>query len=141
MTPERTLDISRLVRSRCRAMSVRRGESVTTERSEVKAAATEYFESWFDGDGDRMGRILHPDLCKRRVSDRLAFVTREQMVEWTAAGVGVPEAVDRSLDVVVLDVHGDVASVRARSAVYYEYLHLVRTDEGWKIANALFEQL
>ena len=45
------------------------------------------------------------------------------------------------LDVVVLDVHGNVASVRVRSAVYYEYLHLVRTSEGWKIANALFEEL
>jgi Putative lumazine-binding len=113
---------------------------VTPEHSEVVAAATEYFDSWFDGDGGRMGRILHPDLCKRRVGDRLAFTTREEMVEWTAAGEGVPEAVDRSLDVVVLDVHGDIASVRVRSAVYYEYLHLVRTDEGWKIANTLFEQ-
>jgi ketosteroid isomerase-like protein len=122
-------------------MSVGRGESVTTERGEVEAAVTEYFESWFDGDGDRMGRILHPDLCKRRVGDRLAFTTREQMIEWTAAGEGVREGVDRSLDVVVLDVHGDIASVRVRSAVYYEYLHLVRTDDGWKIANALFEQL
>jgi hypothetical protein len=25
-----------------------------------------------------------------------------------------------------------------RSAVYREYLHLVRTNEGWKIANALW---
>jgi len=114
--------------------------SVATERSEVEAAATEYFESWFDGDGERMGRILHPDLCKRRVRERLAFVTRDQMVEWTAAGDGVTEAADRSLDVVVLDVYGDIASVRVRSAVYYEYLHLVRMEDGWKIANALFEE-
>lgn len=114
--------------------------SVATERNEVEAAATEYFESWFDGDGDRMGRILHPDLCKRQVRDRLAYTTRERMVELTAAGEGVQEAVDRSLDVVVLDVYGNIASVRVRSAVYYEYLHLVRMDDGWKIANALFEQ-
>ena len=50
------------------------------------------------------------------------------------------EAKDRSLDVVILDVYGDIASVRVRSAAYYEYLHLVRTDDGWKLANALFEE-
>ena len=114
--------------------------SVAADQSEVEAAATEYFESWFDGDGERMGRILHPDLCKRRGHERLAFVTRDQMVEWTAAGEGVPQAAHRSLDVVVLDVYGDIASVRVRSAVYYEYLHLVRTEDGWKIANALYEE-
>jgi hypothetical protein len=117
--------------------------SVTTERGvveAVEAAATEYFDAWFDGDGERMARILHPDLCKRRVRESLAFVTREQMVEWTAAGEGVPETADRTLHVVVLDVYGDIASVRVRSAEYYEYLHLVRTDNGWKIANALYDQ-
>ncbi len=114
--------------------------SVAPERDEIEAAATEYFESWFDGDGERMGRILHPDLCKRRIRERLAFITRDQMIEWTAAGEGVLQAMDRSLDVVVLDVFGDIASVRVRSAVYYEYVHLVRMDDGWKIANALFEQ-
>jgi hypothetical protein len=37
------------------------------------------------------------------------------------------------------DVYGDIASVTARAAPYYEYLHLVRTRDGWKIANVLFQ--
>lgn len=114
--------------------------SMTAEQSAVAAAATEYFNAWFDGDGERMARILHPDLCKRRRAESLSFTTHEQMVEWTAAGDGVEEAADRSLDVAVFDVYGDMASVRVQSAVYYEYLHLVRTEDGWKIANALFEE-
>ncbi len=32
----------------------------------------------------------------------------------------------------------DIASVRVCSEPYYEYLHLVRTSDGWKIANALW---
>jgi hypothetical protein len=36
------------------------------------------------------------------------------------------------------DVHEDIASDTVRSAVYREYLHLVRTAEGWRIANALW---
>jgi hypothetical protein len=108
------------------------------ERSAVEAAATEDFGSWFDGDGERMGQVLHPELCKRRVGERLEFITREQTVEATAAGEGMSQAEDRSLDVVVLDVYGDMASVQVRSSVFYEYLHLVRMDGGWKIANALY---
>jgi ketosteroid isomerase-like protein len=114
---------------------------MTTERSAVEAAATDYFDAWFEGDGERMAAVLHPDLCKRQARERLSFTTREQMVEWTTAGEGVRDAADRSLDVSVLDVHGSITSVRVGSSVYYEYLHLVRTDDGWKIANALFELL
>jgi hypothetical protein len=36
------------------------------------------------------------------------------------------------------DVHENIASLTVRSAVYREYLHLVRTAEGWRIANALW---
>jgi hypothetical protein len=35
-------------------------------------------------------------------------------------------------------VSEDIASVTVRTAVYYEYLHLVQTPDGWKIANALW---
>lgn len=41
---------------------------------------------------------------------------------------------------VVLDMHETIANVTVRSAVYREYLGLVRTDEGWKIVNALWER-
>jgi len=37
-----------------------------------------------------------------------------------------------------MDVRGGIASVIVRSAPYREYLHLIRTDEGWKIADALW---
>jgi hypothetical protein len=62
------------------------------------------------------------------------------MVELTAAGGGKDESPDGGLriDIEVVDLHGNVASVVVRSAVYREYLHLVRTDEGWKIVNALW---
>ena len=37
-----------------------------------------------------------------------------------------------------MDVHGAIASATVRSAVYREYVQLVRTPEGWKIVNALW---
>jgi hypothetical protein len=33
---------------------------------------------------------------------------------------------------------GTIANVTVRSAVYVEYLQLVRTQDGWRIVNALW---
>ena len=44
----------------------------------------------------------------------------------------------RRIDVTVVDVHGNIASAVVDSDVYREYVHLVETDDGWKIVNALW---
>jgi hypothetical protein len=108
------------------------------DEAAVVAAALDYFEGWFDGDVQRMDRALHPDLVKRSSGEKLSVTTKERMLELTAAGDGAEDGKDRRLDVSIEDLHGDIASVTVRSAVYREYLHLVRTRDGWKIANALW---
>jgi len=105
----------------------------------VVATARDYFEGWFDGDEARMERALHPNLVKRRAGEELGITTKERMLELTRRGDGKEDAADRMLDVEVHDVYGDVATATVRSAVYREYLHLVRTRDGWKIANALWQ--
>jgi hypothetical protein len=121
---------------------------VTTdaERAAIVATARDYFEGWFDGDAERMERALHPALAKRSLRQvepadpQLRSVTKEQMVAWTAQGEGKTHdpAAGRRIDVELVDLHGNIASAVVRSDVYREYLHLVRTDEGWKIVNALW---
>ena len=109
------------------------------DREAVVAAALDYFEGWFDADEARMERALHPDLVKRRAGEELAITTKERMLELTRQGEGREDAADRRLDVEVTGLYGDIASATVRSAVYHEYLHLVRTRDGWKIANALWQ--
>ena len=43
------------------------------------------------------------------------------------------------IEVEVVDIHGTIANATVRSAVYREYVQLVRTPDGWKIVNALWE--
>jgi hypothetical protein len=112
----------------------------------IERAALDYFEGWFDGDADRMERALHPELAKRpgRVDDSLGetlgTLTAREMIDSTAEGVGrTRDVADRRIEVEVVDVFGDIATAIVRSAVYYEYLHLVRVDGEWKIANALWQ--
>jgi ketosteroid isomerase-like protein len=119
-------------------------EAVTPARTSSDAAALvatarDYFDGWFDGDEARMEGALHPNFVKRRAGEELGITTKERMLELTRQGEGKADASDRTLDIEVEDVYGDVASVTVRSAVYHEYLHFVRTREGWKIANALWQ--
>ena len=102
----------------------------------MTAAAPWDVEGWFEGDTTRMERALHPDLVKRQAGERLAVTTAERMLELTRAGEGRADA--GPVEIEIEDVHDDVASVTVHGGVYHEYLHLVRTRAGWKIANTLW---
>jgi ketosteroid isomerase-like protein len=111
-----------------------------TEQELITRTILDYFEGWFDGDVERMDRALHPDLVKRRHGESLGVTTKERMLELTGAGAGEEDGRDRRLEIDVADVYEDIASAVVRSAIYHEYVHLVRTSEGWKIANALWRR-
>jgi Putative lumazine-binding len=104
---------------------------------EIERAVLDYYEGWFEADGDRMERALHRDLVKRKAGETLTILTAERMIELTRQGEGRAEAGE--VVITIDDVHEDIASVTVLGGPYYEYLHLVRTDEGWKIANALWQ--
>lgn len=111
--------------------------AATTDRDLITRAALDYFEGWFDGDPDRMDRALHPELVKRDGDDELDAMTKADMVEATRRGQGRRDS-GREVEVEVVDIHGPIASAVVRSVPYREYLHLVRTNDGWKIANTLY---
>ena len=113
--------------------------STTTANKTIVQTVLDYYEGWFDGDTDRMDRALHRDLVKRRADDTLGVTTKERMLELTARGEGAEDAADRRVDVEVEDVYHTIANVTVRTAVYHEYIQLVLTEDGWKIANVLWE--
>lgn len=125
---------------------VRDDSPMATDEEAIESIVLDYFEGYFEGDAERLGSALHPELAKRSLSqvdpasDALRSVTREQMLGFTEGGEGgkLDTGGDRGIRVQINDLHGNVASVTVRSDVYREYLHLVRTSEGWKIVNALW---
>lgn len=111
----------------------------------LKNVAVDYLEGWFEGEAGRMERALHPELVKRSLDrlpdggELLETLTADQMIGWTADGIGKTRDVpDRAIDISIGHVHGDIATVTVTSAVYVEYLHVVRTKSGWKIVNVLW---
>lgn len=116
-----------------------------TESAAVEAAVRGYIDSWYRGEADGMARALHPGLVKRSVdrdapsgSGELTEVTRSQMVEWSAQGGG--QAPDTPVEIVVDHVEGDIAAARVGTPDYLDYVHLVRTDAGWRIVNDLYRR-
>jgi hypothetical protein len=112
------------------------------DEAQIKSTVLDYFEGWFDGDAARMERALHPGLAKRSLGDDASSLdsdSAQEMIEATAAGRGRGrDPGNRELEVRVVEVCEEIATVVVHSNVYREYLHLARTREGWKIVNALW---
>lgn len=114
---------------------------------EIREAALDYAQGWYEGDVERVRRSLHPELAKRRIlrdpqtgEEGLRHVTQHLMLDLTQQGGGrenVP-AEKRYYDVTILDVCGDIASVRADTYEYVDYLHLARSHGRWVIVNVLY---
>ena len=112
------------------------------EETAVENTIRDYIEGWYRGDSERIDQSLHNDLAKRiPVKDslnvyKLRKVSKSAMVEYTAKGGG--ENPDAEYQIFVDDIDGDIATARLLSPEYLDYLHLAKTNEGWKIVNILF---
>jgi hypothetical protein len=111
----------------------------------IRATALDYAEGWYTGDAARMGRSLHPRLAKRISVQRegawqLQEMTAEELSRAAGGGGGTrtPEA-QRQRDVQILDVFGNVASVRVTMSGWIDYMHMARVDGRWQIVNVLWE--
>jgi hypothetical protein len=113
-----------------------------SDKDAVVATALDYFEGWYDADVDRVDRALHPQLVKRWAAqagaDQPTVTTKEMMLDFARRGGGAEDKTDAPIDVDVVDIHHDIAAAVVRSAQYREYLHLLRTPEGWRIVNAFW---
>lgn len=118
--------------------------SVAHADAAIEAAARDYIEGWYAGDAARMANALHPDLVKRIVVPRngrseLQEMTADELIAATGngGGQGTPPNARRT-DVQVLDVFGDVASVRVDAGEWIDYMHLARWNGEWKVVNVLW---
>jgi hypothetical protein len=120
--------------------------AVGTDVDQVVAAATDYLTSFYSGSAEeraaRIERVLHPLLAKRspsHVQDDGTFRewTVPEMKTIAAGSVDDPEK--RPYSVRVLDVAGNMASVRTDAEWGVDYMHLARIDGGWRVVNVLWD--
>jgi len=105
----------------------------------IRQTTLDYIEGWYEGNAARMERSLHPDLVKRTIRDnQLVTVGAEEMVNYTRAGAGKAYQGDKKFSVTILGVYNDIATVRADSPEYVDYLQIGKVNGKWVILDALW---
>lgn len=129
----------------CAAPARAQGAPTAADSAAIRAAALDYVEGWYAGDAERMARAVHPRLAKRIVesdaagASRLGDMTADELVGGTREGGGrATPAERRQKDVVILDIFGNAASVRATMSGWVDYMHLAKWNGQWKIVNVLW---
>ena len=85
-----------------------------------------------------MGRALRPGVAGRSpAEDRGVILAKQLMLQACAEGEGTRTA-GRGMKTGIADVWAAIASAGVRWAHCRGYLHLIRTGDGWKIADALW---
>lgn len=117
-----------------------------TDSAAIRQAALDYIEGYYEGDGARMERAVHPELAKRivRSDDRgryqLGQMSAMTLVMGTRAGGGKDTPVaERHKDVTIFDIYGNSASAKIYASGWVDYLHLAKWQGRWVIVNVLWE--
>jgi hypothetical protein len=118
----------------------------TSDAELIKQAALDYIEGWYEGNGERMERALHPELAKRiaqrdaRGRSNLGQQSAMTLVQNTRMGGGKNTPKEKQQkDVTVLDIFGNAASAKIIASDWIDYLHLAKWNGRWVIVNVLWE--
>ena len=113
----------------------------------IKQKVLGYIEAWYKGEAERGEKSLHPELAKRTVrtdpetgQSRLDMMSASILAERWRSGDGKDTPKEQQQkDVTVLDVHGDMASVRLEAKGWVDYMHLAKFNDEWVIVNIMWE--
>ena len=122
------------------------GNSFTVSDSAlIVQTALDYGDGFYSGDATRMERALHPDFNKvspAKMSEAgntfLYNSTFSGLIEMTRAKVGFLEEDKRKEKVTVLKIDGDIGFAKITTAMFNDYLQMVKINDQWKIINVLW---
>lgn len=121
-------------------------QDTEADKSAIKETTLNYIEGWYEGNPERMEKALHSDLTKRGVqvlpqtgNTILGYASKSNMVEYTRAGFGKLPPEERNIQVKILDIDGNMASVKAISVKFIDYIQMAKCDGKWLIVNVLWE--
>lgn len=115
------------------------------EQAVIVATALDYGDGFYSGAPERMERAIHPDLNKVVVQALpqtgrfvTGYSTYSGLIELTRAKVGLLPPERRKIQGTALSMVGDVAVAKVTSAMFNDFLTMVKIDGQWKIVNVLW---
>jgi len=120
--------------------------SADAEKEAIIQTALDYSDGAYSNDPARMERAIHPDLNKLIFGRRSpamglasSYSTYSLLLELLRAGrINSLEPEKRRTETAVLEIQGDVACVKVRTALWFDYLQMIKVDGKWKIINVLW---
>lgn len=110
-------------------------------RADVTATVRNYIEAYYTGDAQRMAQTLHPHYLKHIIHGDIPMreTTAMQMVQGVSSGPGSVPPAERTEQISVLDIAGDIASARLVTPHWVDYLTLTKFNGEWKILSVVQE--
>ena len=118
----------------------------TSDEAAIRATVTDYIESYYAGDAGRMEKSLHPHYVKYtiRKSDGQLTMTETTGLEMVQGvrlnGPSTIPPTERTKQITILDVTGDVASAKLVTAHWVDHMTLAKWNGEWKIVSVVLEQ-
>jgi len=111
---------------------------VPDDRSAVRATVTNYIEAYYTGDARRMEQTLDPHYLKHIIHGNIPMreKTAPEMLEEVRTH-GIPDIpqTQRTEQVIVLDVAGNIASAKLVTPGWMDYVTLAKSGGEWKILS------
>ncbi len=115
------------------------------DQAAIVATVLDYGDGYYSGAPERMERAIHPDLNKVVVQSfpltgrfAVGYSTYSGLIEITRSKIGALPPERRKIQATALSVKGDVALAKVTSAMFNDFLTLIRVDSAWKIVNVLW---
>ena len=116
------------------------GKTTNKDAAAVRATVVNYIEGYYTGDAQRMQQTLHPHYLKHMIHGNIPLreKTGAQMVaEIRDNGPADFPAEQKTEQVTVLDVAGDIASAELVTPGWTDYMTLSKVNGDWKILSVL----
>lgn len=111
---------------------------VPDDSSAVRATVTNYIEAYYTGDARRMEQTLDPHYLKHIIHANIPMreKTAPEMLEEVRTH-GIPDIpqTQRTEQVIVLDVAGNIASAKLVTPGWMDYVTLAKSGGEWKILS------
>ncbi|HXM20516.1 MAG TPA: nuclear transport factor 2 family protein [Terriglobales bacterium] len=128
------------------AATAREVNNSRDESAAVRAAVTDYIESYYAGDAARMEKSLHPHYLKHVISTfdgnlRMTEKTGLQMVQDVRSqGPSELPKSEQTEQITVLDVSRDMASAKLVTSHWVDYVTLAKWNGEWKIVSVVLKE-
>ena len=119
-----------------------------SEEEAIRGAVADYIEGYYTGDARRVERSLHPHYLKHMiitgVDEQLRIIDKtglELVQEVRTHGPSDLPVSERKEQISLLDISGDMASVKLVAAHWTDYMTLLKSNGQWKIVSVALRRI